>query len=156
MKKNKLTFMVVLLLTLFIMILGFLIFIYFYNMKFASSYTKENEKDFIPKVSKMGIDLYSNYYYKSVSKDYNTKEEFYDFLKKFEDIGLKFDLEQIYEYKEENKKEIDDFLKYKTKCKKSDILMVIYPKSPYSEKDFNSEVIMDCDKEESISKDKNK
>ena len=151
MKKNKLTFIIVLLLTLVIMILGFLTFIYFYNLKYTSSYTKENEKEFIPKVTKMGIDLYSNYYYKSVSKDYENDEKFHEFLKKFEDIGLKFDLELIYNYKEENKREIDDFMKYKTKCKKSDILFVIYPKSPYGKNDFDSELIMDCDKNDDTS-----
>ena len=136
MKRNTVAFV---LLIIFLMILGFLSFIFFYNLKTKTI----NEEDFVQSLTTTGEEIYSEYYYKYISAN-KTNEEISDYLKKYETIGLKFDLNEIEKYSDESKTLVERFIKGNRDCKKDETMIVIYPKSPYTKTDFTSEIKMDC------------
>lgn len=135
--KNKKTFIAMILLIIFLMVLGFLSFIFFYNLK------NNSEEDYVSKFTTMGESLYTDYYYE-VTKVGKTDQELKDFLSMFKDIGLQFNLVEMEKYSDENKELIEKFVKQNKDCKKEETMLIIYPKEPYSKTDFTSELRMDC------------
>ena len=146
MKKSKSTIIPVVLLIVAIMLLGFLSFIYFYNLKNGNVgiFNKKTEEEYVETFTKMGEELYSEYYYK-VTAEGKTNEELKEFLEKFKDIGLHFNLVELEKYSDENKMIISQFLKQNKKCEKSKTEVIIYPKDPYSKTDFTSDLKMNCE-----------
>ncbi len=133
---KKKIFLLILLIVLLIA-LGFLSFVFFSNMK-------EKQKDeYINEFTTMGETLYSDYYYKVLSID-KPGEELTKFLKKFDVIGLKFDLNSIQTYSKDYNQKVEEFIKKYDNCKKEDVVVTIFPKSPYGNTDFNSKIQIDC------------
>lgn len=136
--KPKGNLIAMVLLVLFLMILGFLSFIFFYNMKHNIK-----EEDYVSKLTTMGESLYTDYYYEIIKVD-KSEEELKEFLGNFKEIGLQFNLVEMEKYSDENKELIEKFIKQNKECKKEETMVVIYPKEPYSKTDFKSELRMDC------------
>ena len=131
------------LLIFFVIMLGLLSILFFHNYNPDPSGI-DDEQDPITKLTLMGEQLYSEYYYKIISQD-KTKEEMIEHLKKYEEMGLKIDLKEMSKYNNDYKKYIESFIKDNQNCKKEDVMVVIYPQSPYTNKDFKSELITQCD-----------
>ena len=138
--KEKRSLFVWLILIFLLMVLGFLSFIFFKNLKY------KDEKDYVELFTQMGEKVYTDLYYDSISKSY-TKEQLKEFLSKFKDIGLQFNLVEISKFSNEYKDTIETFVKNNTNCKKEETMLIIYPKEPYGKSDFTSVLQMDCYKQ---------
>lgn len=138
--KNKGTTLATILLIIFIIILGFLSYIFFRNMKHPEYVTKDKFSD---ELKVMGDSIYKDYYYEITKVD-KTDEQLKEFLGKFQTIGLQFNLVELSKYSEENREKIDAFISANDKCSKENTAVIIYPKSPYGKTDFTSETVIDC------------
>lgn len=125
------------LLIIVLVILGFLSIVFFKNLK------NQNEDDFVSDLNEMGSEVYAIYYYDEIAKE-KTADELKTYLKKFEEIGLKFDLVQLSNYSDDYAKKIDNFIRVHKDCSKEDTMVIIYPKEPYSSTDFTTEIQMEC------------
>lgn len=145
MKKSRSTILPVILLIIAIMLLGFLSFIYFYNLKNGNVgiFNKKTEEEYVEIFTKMGEEMYSEYYYK-ITAEGKTEEELKEFLEKFKNMGLHFNLVELEKYNDENKRVINQFLNQNKKCKKGETEVIIYPKEPYTKTDFTSDFKMNC------------
>lgn len=108
------------------------------------------EKKLKSRMEELGKDFYENFYYKQVG---STDEEKVAFLKKYESIGIKVNLDNLARYNtKENSKILEEFVNNKTKkeCDKNNSQIIIYPKDPYNQTSYKIEVKLDCGfKEES-------
>ena len=105
---------------------------------------KSQEEKLTNRLEELGIDFYENFYYNQISKDDKEREEF---LKKYTDIGIKINLDNLSRFKvEETKKIIKEFVNDETKkeCDKVNSVVVIYPKEPYKKESYKVDVILDC------------
>lgn len=96
-------------------------------------------------LTNMGKEFYTDFYYKEISAN-KTSAEISDFLSKYKDVGIKINLDNLSRYNEEdNENKIKEFKNEDGKeCNKTNTKAIIYPKSPYGEKDFTIEVELDC------------
>lgn len=140
---NKGRTVALILLIVVLIILGFLSVNFFKNLKDDNSKTLKDE-DMVTTLTLMGEQLYSEYYYKEESRG-KSSEEMVEYLKKYETVGLKFDLTQLEKYNDDYKKTIKKFIKENNNCKKDETMVIIYPKSPYTNKDFISEISLNCE-----------
>lgn len=102
------------------------------------------EKELTNTLKEMGIDFYENFYY--INAGENLKERS-AFLKKYEDIGVKINLDNLSKYNsEENTKKLEQFKNNKTNktCDINSTEVVIYPKEPFNKNNYEIEVILDC------------
>lgn len=130
---------VMILLIIFVLILGFLSFIFIKNLK----------KNYVSELTKIGEEAYSEYYYKIISID-KTEEDIVAYLKKYQESGLSFDLEAlkgfaINQEKNEYLELINEFLEKNTKCDENRSMVIIKPKEPFKSTDFTSEIKLNCD-----------
>ncbi len=132
--KNRLALIILIIL---LIILGFLSFIFFKNLN------EKSNRDFNKVLTTMGEEIYSDYYYKIVSIG-KTKQELEEYLKKFEKIGLKFNLTELEKYNEIFYNNIQDFSKKNSECSKDEVEVIIYPKAPYENKDIDVKINMNC------------
>ena len=142
-KRKKIKKVAIILLIIFIIILGFLSIIFIKNLK------NDSEKDFVNELNMIATEAYSEYYYKDLENTM-TGEEVIEHLKKFEKIGLSFDVANLKNYSEvvnnnDYIRIINDFLKKNKDCKEDETMVVIYPKDPYTKNDFTSEIKMNCE-----------
>ena len=86
-------------LILFIIMLGLLSVIFFKNLGKETTGIENDDND-VTKLTLMGEQLYSEYYYKIISEG-KTEEEIVEYLKKYETIGLKIDLVELEKYNDE-------------------------------------------------------
>ena len=132
---------VIILLIVSIIILGFLSFIFIKNLR--------TEKDYVSEITKIGSEAYSEYYYKIMKVD-KSDNDLVAYLKKYEISGLKFDLESLKGYainteKTEYYNLINEFLEKYKKCNENKSMVIIYPKEPYKNTDFKSEIKFNCE-----------
>lgn len=142
MKKRK-PVIAICLLIIFLMILGFLSYIFFYNMKNPPV----NRDEFSDQLNTMGKDIYEEYYYEITKVD-KTEAETKDFLSKFNTIGLQFNLVELSKYKDEYKDQIANFLNSNKSCSREGTKVIIYPKEPYSKTDYIIETKVDCNQKD--------
>ena len=97
---------------------------------------KENkEQKFTAELKEMGKDFYENFYYDLVVNDHGV-----DAISKFENTGIKVDLDNLGRRAESNKEK--DVYK---ECNKENTKVIIKPKSPYGKADYEMEVeLKDC------------
>lgn len=103
-----------------------------------------NKKSLEKSLMEMGRDFYENFYYDATGK---TDKEKVDFVKKFEKIGVKIDLDNLGRYNSsKNKDKVAEFINTSTKkeCDKNETRAIIYPKSPYGKKDYEIKVELSC------------
>lgn len=96
-------------------------------------------------LTKMGEEFYTEFYYSEISKD-KTSTEVSEFLSKFQDVGIKVNLDNLSRYNDNtNEDEIANFKNDNgTECNKTNTRAVIYPKSPYGKNDYTIKVELDC------------
>lgn len=96
-------------------------------------------------LTKMGEEFYTEFYYSEISKD-KTSTEVSEFLSKFQDVGIKVNLDNLSRYNDNaNEDEIANFKNEDgTECNKTNTRAVIYPKSPYGKNDYTIKVELDC------------
>lgn len=136
---NKKRNIALVLLIIVIILLGFFSVLYFKNLN------KKSENDYISEFTKMGEEFYSNYYYRVISTD-KTDEQVKEYLSKFNTLGLKIDLNELEKYNDEYKNVIENFTNDYKYCKKDETMIIIYPKEPYSNSDYELNIKMDCNK----------
>ena len=130
-------------LIIFVIILGFLSFVFIKNLN------KSNEKSYVSELTNIGSEAYSEYYYKIISID-KKDEEIKAYLKKYEKIGLSFDLAALKGFainqdKNEYLDLINEFLKSNKKCDENRSMVIVYPKDPFGSTDFEIEIKLNCD-----------
>ncbi len=98
------------------------------------------------KLKNMGEDFYTEFYYPEITKGKSTSE-INEFLSSYKDVGIKVNLDNLSRYKEDEeiKKSIEEFKNEKgKKCNDKSTRVIIYPKSPYGNKDYTVKVELDC------------
>lgn len=102
------------------------------------------EKKLTSKLQEMGKDFYENFYYQQVG---STNEERIKFLKKFETIGIKVNLDNLSRYNlKDSEQVLSQFVNKKnnTNCDKTNTQVIIYPVEPYNQDSYNLEVHLEC------------
>lgn len=103
------------------------------------------KQELTKKMKEMGKEFYENFYYKQIG---STDEERKEFLKKFETIGIKVNLDNLSRYKSNDTgKILKDFVNKKTnkECDKINTQVIIYPKEPYNQNSYSLDVNLECD-----------
>ena len=91
-------------------------------------------------LKEMGKDFYENFYYDLVVNSNGV-----DSIKKFENTGIKVDLDNLSRQNNENKEKVNDFKNDKNEdCNKTNTKVTIYPKDPYGKTNYEIQVQLDC------------
>ncbi len=111
----------------------------------ANRNNKTLEEKLSEKLTKMGEEFYTNFYYDEFTKD-KSEEEIAESLSKFEEIGVKINLDNLLRYDNgKNQNEADTFKNEEGEaCNLNNTKAIIYPKSPYGKRDYTIEVQLDC------------
>lgn len=98
-----------------------------------SKLSKENKRE--NEMKNLGKSFYEEIYYKQlVDSDIKLK----DFLSKYKENGIKFDLKTLVNYNDENKEVFD-------KCNLEDSKITIYPEEPYKQDSYKMELTLLCE-----------
>lgn len=112
--------------------------------------SKKSEEDKLNDMLKeLGINFYENFYYDQVGTNDTERKEF---VKKYETIGIKVNLDNLSRLNsDESKKMVDKFVNSKTKkeCDKSNTRVIIYPKTPYEKDSYDIKTELVCGFDES-------
>lgn len=112
--------------------------------------SKRSEEDKLNDMLKeLGVNFYENFYYDQVGTNDTEKKEF---VKKYETIGIKVNLDNLSRLdSDNNKKIVDKFVNSKTKeeCDKSNTRVIIYPKTPYEKDSYDIKTELVCGFDES-------
>ncbi len=129
-----------------ICLIAVLLIIVFVVVFILTSYKVSLEDKLSKSLTNMGKEFYTDFYYKEISAN-KTSKEISDFLSRYKDMGIKINLDNLLKYNEEgNKNKIKEFKNEDGKeCNKTNTKAIIYPKSPYGEKDFTIEIELDCE-----------
>lgn len=128
-KNKKIVFIIIIVLVLLIVLYG----VFF----------RTNEKKLEKTLKDWGKDFYENYYYDLMG---DNEEERSNEAKKYEDMGIKIDLDNLSRYNEDDQKKIEMFVNSKTKeeCNKYNTRVIIFPNGSYGKKNYKVEVELDC------------
>ena len=122
------------LLIVLVMALGYLVYTYFYGG------TREQKIE--RKLKKMAKSFYEDYYYDLLVEQKGSNDQAIVYLSNFADTGLKISFDSLKLYYDENAKmnytELAD-------CNENATKVIIYPKSPYGNKDYTMKVQLACD-----------
>ena len=112
--------------------------------------SKKSEEDKLNDMLKeLGVNFYDNFYYDQVGTNDTERKEF---VKKYETIGIKVNLDNLSRLNsDESKKMVDKFVNSKTKkeCDKSNTRVIIYPKTPYEKDSYDIKTELVCGFDES-------
>ena len=112
--------------------------------------SKRSEEDKLNDMLKeLGVNFYENFYYDQVGTNDTERKEF---VKKYETIGIKVNLDNLSRLNsDESKKMVDKFVNSKTKkeCDKSNTRVIIYPKTPYEKDSYDIKTELVCGFDES-------
>lgn len=123
---------------LFVLIIALLIFLFLVNKG------DRNEKKLENYLTEMGKDFYENYYYDRVGK---TDDERKKFLKEYQSIGIKVDLDNLGRYNSKvNEEKIKEFINTDTNelCDNKKTRVIIYPKENFGKTDYDLEIELSC------------
>lgn len=123
-----------------------LIVIIFAVVFFFAKGSKPNlETQLNKSLENMGKDFYTNFYYVEMTKN-KSSEEVSEFLSKYQDIGIKVDLDNLSRYDGERYK--DEVAKFKNEdgkaCDMKSSRAIIKPKAPYGKDDYTITVELEC------------
>ena len=136
--------------TIIILSIVFVLILLIISFIIIKNNSQESEKDYVSEFTKIGEEAYSKYYYQVLLKDKKSEEEVKAFVKKYEKIGLSFNLSTLKGFavnmdKEEYLNLINEFLDKNRSCNEEKTMVVIYPKDPYLNTDFTSEIKLNCE-----------
>ena len=136
MNKRK-KFLIIVLLIICLVVLGFLILYFTKDLRISK------EEKIVRDLTSMGEEVYTELYYPSISKDSNIKSV-ENYLKSYEETGLKFSIAELEKYNEDFSEKIEKFKIGTKQCDKKNTMVIIYPKSPYKKTDYTLEIKMQC------------
>src|SRR5574344_2999906 len=109
-------------------------------------FSKSQEEKLKDTLIELGSYFYENFYSQKIGK---TDEERVAFLKKYEEIGIKINLDNLSRYNDEEHEEMNKVFEEKVKlfvndstnkeCNKDNTKVTIYPQSPYDSKTYKIE-----------------
>ena len=104
---------------------------------------RSNEKELNANLTKLGKQFYEEFYYPSQEK---SQDDVKAFVKKFEKIGIKINLENIAKISKVDKSLVDSMVNKKTKekCDVKQSTVTIYPEKPYGKNNYKIEVNLEC------------
>lgn len=111
-----------------------------------TSLLQNNENKLSNRIEEVGSDFYENFYYDQISAN-KTEEEVKEFLERFEEVGIKVDLDNLSRFNEEKYSNLNEEFKNKKddiECDIRNTKAIIYPKSPYSKEDYTISHELDC------------
>ena len=117
--------------------MGFLILYFTKDLRISK------EEKIVRDLTSMGEEVYTELYYPSISKDSNIKSV-ENYLKSYEETGLKFSIAELEKYNEDFSEKIEKFKIGTKQCDKKNTMVIIYPKSPYKKTDYTLEIKMQC------------
>lgn len=98
-----------------------------------SKIDKENKRE--KEMKNLGKSFYEEIYYKQlVDSDIELK----DFLSKYKENGIKFDLKTLVNYNDENKEFFDN-------CNLEDSKITIYPEEPFEKDSYKIKLTLQCE-----------
>lgn len=101
---------------------------------------KSNKAKLEAELKEMGKGFYEDFYYDLVVNSNGV-----DSIKKFENTGIKVDLDNLSRQNDANKEKVKDFVNDKNEeCNKANTKVIIYPKDPYGKTNYQLEVQLDC------------
>lgn len=128
--KGLATFLLIVLL----IIMGYLVYTYFYGG------TREEKIE--RKLKKMAKVFYEDYYYDALVEQKGSSDQAIIYLSNYADTGLKISFDSLKTYYDEignmNYTELMD-------CDENNTKVIIYPKTPYTNKDYSMKVSLSCD-----------
>ena len=135
--KDKRTIMILSIFAIMVVLIILVIFIF-------SVAVVSREKMLTKSLSNMASDYYENFYFEQVGVSTGVSRE--EFLANFATIGIKINLENLEVFQDgKYKKEIEKFMKPKSsKCDKFNTKAIVYQKRPYSKKDYDLEINLEC------------
>lgn len=110
--------------------------------------SKNKEEKLEDILKNLGTDFYENFYYNQVGSNEKERAEF---LKKYKDIGIKVNLDNLFRYQKEEPTEIiTKFVNKDTKkeCDRKNSMVIIYPKEPYGKTNYTMDSTLVCEDEE--------
>ncbi len=134
-KRKKI--LIIVLLIICLVVLGFLILYFTKDLRISK------EEKIVRNLTSMGEEVYTELYYPSISKDSNIKSV-ENYLKSYEETGLKFSIAELEKYNEDFSEKIEKFKIGTKQCDKKNTMVIIYPKSPYKKTDYTLEIKMQC------------
>lgn len=104
---------------------------------------KSNEKELKSNLEKLGVQFYEEFYYPAQEK---SQKDVKTFIAKFENTGIKVNLENIAKFSKIDKELVDSMINAKTKekCDATKSYVVIKPTKPYGKKDHKVEATLSC------------
>ena len=114
----------------------------------------KQEKELTAKLQELGAQFYEGYYHKAIG---STDEERANNVKKFANIGIKVDLENLIRFNSEDQEALTKlFVNKKTDapCDQKNTKITIYPEGEFGEKDYRIEVQLTCGFEDGKKEDK--
>ena len=122
------------LLIILLVALGYLVYTYFYG--------GTDEQKLERKLTKMAKSFYEDYYYDLLVEEKGSNDQAIVYLSKFADKGLKISFDSLKLYYDENgNMNYSDF----KDCNVNKTIVTIYPKAPYTNKDYTTKVKLACD-----------
>lgn len=102
-----------------------------------------NEKELVKNMEKLGGQFYEEFYYPAQEK---AQKDVKEFIKKFENSGIKVNLENIAKFSKIDKKIVDSMVNSETnkKCDQKETYIIIKPTSPYGKKNYKIDVTLSC------------
>ncbi len=104
----------------------------------------KQEKELTAKLQELGAQFYEGYYHKAIG---STDEERANNVKKFANIGIKVDLENLIRFNSDDQDALNKlFVNKKTEaqCDQKNTKVIIYPEGAFGEKDYRIEVQLSC------------
>lgn len=104
---------------------------------------KSNEKELMKNMEKLGGEFYEEFYYPAQEK---SQKDVKEFIKKFENSGIKVNLENIAKFSKIDKKLVNSMVNSKTdkKCDQKETYVIIKPTKPYGKKNYKVEAFLSC------------
>ena len=126
----------IILLVVFILFLGYLTYNYFFGR------TEEDKRKI--QLVKMTKSFYEDYYYGIVKEEQGSEDNLVVFLSGYADTGLKVSLDSLKTYFDNNGGGMN-YTEF-ADCDENKTVVTIYPKSPYSKKDYMLKIDLSCEK----------
>ncbi|NLJ17503.1 hypothetical protein [Globicatella sulfidifaciens] len=115
-------------------------------LAFSLNLFSDNQAKLGKKLEEVGQDFYENFYYDQISSS-KTEEETTEFLERFEEVGIKVNLDNLSRFDEEKYPNLIDTFKNKKdniECDIRNTRVIIYPKEPYTKTDYEINHELDC------------
>lgn len=128
------------------LIIGFIVVLLIFLGLYFFKGVVSQEAQLKNKIETIGSDFYENFYYDQISSN-KSNEEVTEFLERFEEIGIKVDLDNLARYDTDKYPNLEEeFLNKKEsiQCDIRNTKAIIYPQKPFGKEDYKVESELDC------------